>query len=367
MFDALTAALFPSRRTSMSVPVLDGALKPNNLLEEAAIVIERPGLEDLALDAGGTLYAACGSAVLRITSGGEAMVAANFDRTVTAMAFLTDGTLAVGFGDRVVLDALGAAAPTIETVDGAALSAVTALSAGAGGSLLICDGSAGCPCADWSRDLLEAGCSGRLLHYDGASRTARTLASGLAYAFGVMVDATGRALVCESWAHRVSAALDGRTTPVIAGLPAYPARFAPAPDGGFWLTMFACRTQLVQFVLRETDYRREMMRTIAPEYWVAPAFSSGADFLEPLQGGGVKQMGILKPWAPSRSYGLVVRYGADLRPLYSLHSRAGGHHHGIVAAAQRGGDLFVLSKGAGRILRLAVPSFSQPGHAEPSP
>jgi len=367
MFDALSAALFPSRRKSLSVPVLDGALKPNNLLEDAAVILERPGLEDLALDGDGTLHAACGPTVLRVAPGGEATVAATFDRTVTAIAFLADGTLAVGLGDRVVLDALGAATHTIETVAGKALSAVTALSAGPDGSLLICDGSAGRPCAEWSRDLLKAGRSGRLIGYDGASRTARTLAGGLAYAFGAMVDTKGRALVSESWAHRVSAAHEGPATPVIADLPAYPARFALAPEGGFWLTMFACRSQLVEFVLRETDYRREMMRTIAPEYWVAPAFSSGADFLEPLQGGGVKQMGVLKPWAPSRSYGLVVRYDADLRPLYSLHSRAGGHHHGIVAAAQRGSDLFVLSKGAGRILRLAVPSFSQVGPAESTP
>ena len=33
-------------------------------------------------------------------------------------------------------------------------------------------------------------------------------------------------------------------------------------------------------------------------------------------------MGMHKPWAPSRSYGLVVRLDAGLQPLASLHSRA---------------------------------------------
>ena len=65
-------------------------------------------------------------------------------------------------------------------------------------------------------------------------------------------------------------------------------------------------------------------------------------------------MGILKPWAPPRSYGLLIRLDAELMPLYSLHSRVGGKHHGIVAAVEHGGQLFVLSKGSGRILRVTL-------------
>jgi hypothetical protein len=150
---------------------------------------------------------------------------------------------------------------------------------------------------------------------------------------------------------------DGHATPAIPALAGYPCRMAPAQGGGFWLTLFASRTQLVEFVLQENDYRREMMRTIEPRYWVAPALSSGEDFLEPLQSGGVKQMGILKPWAPPRSYGLVVRYDEDFIPVYSLHSRVGGRNHGIVSVAQRDDDLFVLSKGAGRVLRVSLPAI----------
>lgn len=367
MFDALAAALFPSRRTSLSVPVLDGALKPDNRLEEAGVFAERPGLEDIAVGLDGALYAACGPAVLHVAADGSLAPVATFDRAITAMAFLPNGALAVGLGDCVVMDALGAKAPILNTVDGKPLGAVTALRAGPAGTLLICDGSMGRPYGEWSRDLLESGRTGRLLACDLATTNARTLVGGLAYAFGALVDAQGRILVAESWTHRVCAVRDGRATPVVAELPGYPARLAPAADGGFWLTLFACRTQLVEFVLRETDYRREMMRTIAPDHWVAPALRSGADFLEPLQGGGVKQMGVLKPWAPSRSYGLVVRYDAEAKPLFSLHSRAGGRHHGVVAVAERGDDLFVLSKGAGRILRLSVGAMTPSTAMDPSP
>ena len=56
-------------------------------------------------------------------------------------------------------------------------------------------------------------------------------------------------------------------------------------------------------------------------------------------------MGMHKPWSPSRSYGLVVRLDAKLRPLSSLHSRADGTRHGITSAVEHDGRLVVASKG----------------------
>ena len=74
-----------------------------------------------------------------------------------------------------------------------------------------------------------------------------------------------------------------------------------------------------------------MMEEIDPRYWIAPALRSGNTFLEPMQGGSLKTMGVLKPWAPPRSYGLVIRLD-DAGPVrYSLHSRVDGKHHGIIA------------------------------------
>ena len=63
-------------------------------------------------------------------------------------------------------------------------------------------------------------------------------------------------------------------------------------------------------------------------FWMAPALASLGKFEEPLQGSGLKQMGILKPWAATRSYGLVVRCDDDMQPMFSYHSRADGTIHG---------------------------------------
>jgi hypothetical protein len=73
-----------------------------------------------------------------------------------------------------------------------------------------------------------------------------------------------------------------------------------------------------------------------------------------MQGAHLKTMGILKPWAPPRSYGLVIRLTPEGLPQYSLHSRVDGTHHGVTAAVECGGNLFVLAKGCGKLLRLEV-------------
>lgn len=360
MFDIgarIKAAILGDRNERLTIPIMDGALKPNNAIEEAPVLAEAPGLEDLALGNDGTLYAACDNTVVAVGADGTLSERARYDRAVTALAIGADGTRAVGLGNAVAIEPPSGARRLIEQCDGRRLTAVNALQATADGTLLISDGSATRPCAEWTRDLLEHGHTGRVLRHRPGTEQTTTLAGGLGYAFGVLAVSQGHVLVSESWRHRVML-LDGRAArPAYSGLPGYPGRIAPAADGGFWLAVVAARTQLVEFVLCEDEYRREMMRTVDPRYWVAPALSSGHDFLEPLQGGSVKQMGILKPWAPPRSYGLVIRLSADLIPQYSLHSRVGGRHHGIVAVAQRGDDLFVLSKGAGRILRLSLPQI----------
>ena len=165
-------------------------------------------------------------------------------------------------------------------------------------------------------------------------RRVRTIASGLSYAFGACA-AGDAVLVSESWSHRVLAiAPDGSQRAILDNLPVYPSRLSPAASGGFWLTAFAARTQLVEFVLRENAYRRRMLAEIEPQYWIAPALNSGNTFLEPMQGAQLKIMGVVKPWAPPRSYGLVIRLNADGLPLYALHSRVDGVNHGVVAAVE---------------------------------
>ena len=335
---------------SITIPIFDGALKPNQILESAEIVAESEDTSDIAADRDGILVAD-GTRIVR--PGGQGEVG-RFDRPITALCALDDGGIAVALDGKEVrvrggaLDGLASSGPASTP-----FNAANAISRLGDGRLAVTDGSLQQPFDHWVHDLMGRGGSGRLVVVDPKDGQARELARGLEYAFGAC-PMNGDILVSESWRHRLVAVGGGRPRPVLTRLPVYPSRLVPASGGGFWLTAFTARTQLVEFVLRENAYRRRMMKEIAPEHWIAPRLRSGESYLEPMQGAHLRTMGVLKPWAPPRSYGLVVRLSATGQPLYSLHSRVDGINHGVVAAAEFDGALYLLAKGPGRLLRLPI-------------
>ena len=337
---------------AITVPPFDGALKPNQLLEDATVVAELEAPEDLASD-GHVLFASNDKRLLRFDGAGVHEVQ-RFDSTITALATLPDGGLAVALDGREISICGGERHGKRWTrAAGKSFCAVNALSVTAKGKLLATDGSATQPYDKWCHDLMALGHSGRLYELDPAAGSAREIASGLSYAFGVCA-AADECWVSESWRHRLLRYGTGTVGTVFDRLPGYPSRITPATTGGFWLSVFAARTQLVEFVLRETTFRKRMMAEIDPEYWIAPALSSGRTFLEPMQGAHIKTMGILKPWAPPRSYGLVIRLSPEGLPRYSLHSRVDGKNHGVVTAVECAGKLYALAKGTRRLLRLTI-------------
>jgi hypothetical protein len=343
---------------TITVPSFDGALKPNQILEKAETIGQFNAPEDLATD-GKALYIADGTAVLRF-DGAATTEVRRFERTITALCCLPDGGMAVALdGREVQVFATPAASTPAVIFSDPSFNAIDALSPGSGGTLIATDGSTARPYRQWVHDLMERGRTGRVLVLDIASGHVRAVALGLQYAFGAC--AAGDALfVSESWRHRLIAiSPDGSQRAILDNLPVYPSRLSPAASGGFWLTAFAARTQLGEFVLRENAYRRRMMAEIDPAYWIAPKLKSGQSFLEPMQGAHIKTMGVVKPWAPPRSYGLVIRLNADGMPLYALHSRVDGVNHGVVAAVEMGGSLFALAKGPGRLLRAPLTMIEQ--------
>jgi strictosidine synthase-like protein len=337
---------------TIAVPSFDGALKPNQKLEEAETLLECAAPEDLATD-GRAIYLADGPRLLRLDDG-SANELRVFEEPISALASLPGGELAVALAGREVRIFREPAAAKPRVVFATGLNAVNALAPARDGMLIATDGSMTRGVEDWAWDLMQHGRSGRLLMFDPGTGSIKTLANGLGYAFGCCATGDG-VLVGESWRHRlVNVRRDGSKSIALAHLPAYASRLSPASAGGFWLTAFTARSLLVEFVLREPAFRKRMMAEIEPRYWIVPCLRSGDSFKEPMQGAHIKTMGVVKPWAPPRSYGLVIRLGADGAPLYSLHSRVDGVNHGIVSAIEVNGDLIMIAKGPGRILKLPV-------------
>jgi len=350
--------LDPFRGKAVTIPPMDGALKPNTALDDAAALLTVEAPDNLAV-AGGRLHFSSGSAILAVPLAQLSALpqaVARFERAVTALAATPDGGIAIGLDDGRILFKGGALdGRELKSVGPDRLVCPTALAMPHPGSILVTQGSAHHRASDWVVDLMGKGAAGSVWRIDLETGTETCLAQGLAWPNGILVEPDHRLVISESWRHRLlrlSADGRGQAEPVLSKLPGYPARLAPAPGGGAWLSIFAPRNRLIEFVLVEEDYRTDMLKEIEREYWIAPALSSGTSFLEPLQCGAVRTMGIHKPWSPSRSYGLVVRLDQGLQPVESFHSRANGRRHGITSLLENGDRLLVASRGGNAILAL---------------
>lgn len=330
---------------SVTVPPWDGPLHPNTSLETAARILDVDQPDNLCVY-GDRLIFSSGNSVLEMTGGdGAVSQVAGFGAAVTAMS-ADKGGFAVALADGTIeIHGRDGSKTALRLPDAAGTACITAMLL-EGRSLLVANGSSHNGAAEWKRDLMERRASGSVWRIgDGAA--AERLVSGLAFPYGLARRRNGSLVCSESWRHRIiEIGQRGDIKPLLSELPAYPARLVSSPDGGFWLAAFAPRTQMVEFMLREPKALKEMITTIDPEYWMAPRYASGRSFKEPLQGGGIKQLGILKPWAPTQSYGLVVRLDMDMRPTGSFHSRADGTIHGVTSCAVQGNRLLAASRGA---------------------
>jgi hypothetical protein len=128
---------------AITVPVMDGSLKPNRVLDEAAVVATHSGLDDLA-SSGGILFASAGPLLLRL-SGQELIELRRFDDDISAMAVSPAGRLAVALGGRRVLvmgSVNGAEVARLESPAGRPMVAANALAFDGEEQLLVTDGSA---------------------------------------------------------------------------------------------------------------------------------------------------------------------------------------------------------------------------------
>lgn len=357
--------LRPGSAQSQAIQPLDGPWTPNSLLDAADLVSGAlPDVpDDLVWDeAAARCYVSAGPRVLGFELDGsspDGMPVAEFPGAVTGIALLPSGDLLAcvsGAGLMAVPAAGGTPRLVADRVGDTELRCLTSVVADEEGTVYVANGSRSHVPQEWIYDLFDKASTGAVfrLSPDGQGEK---LASDLAYPSGLAVDRKrGALLVSEAWRHRVVAIplrrqAGSAVTTVLDKLAAYPGRIKPR-GGQYVMSLFAVRTHLIEFVLRENAFRTEMMRTIHPDYWIRPALATLNSGLEPLQGGSIKKLGEMKPWAPPRSYGLVVSLDDDFRPEQSWHSRADGNTHGIQAAVIAAGALLATSASRRAVVRV---------------
>jgi len=347
-------------RDPHAIPSMDGAFSPNQELDRAAPIGEPlEGADAVAEAPDGALFVSAGKTIWRLSGDGyrDRAKFAAFDSNVGALAFdrSNERLLVCTARGLAVLDREGRTTSTLEEAEGEPLRCLTAVAAAPHGGIFLSQGSSNHEAEDWRVALMELDATGRIVVCGPTLEDARTLTRALSYPAGLAV-IDSWLWFTESFAHRLSRtrithpATAAAPEIVIKNLPGYPSRLSGSAKGDLWLSLFALRTHLVEFVLCEDDFRLEMMRTVPQPYWVAPALSSGKDCLEPLQVGGLRALGVEKPWAPPRSYGLAARLDEDGEVVETLHSRVGGKHHGVTAAIETSQGVILVSKGSGRVL-----------------
>ncbi len=337
---------------AVTVPPLDGALRPNRLLDEAEWRVPLADVESLAV-ADSRLFASAGNVLHVLDADGAWHKRGEYDAEIACLAPLgTDGLVVALASGEIICK--GGKFDSRSYRASAEVACITALAV-SGTSLLVANGSASNGRLEWQRDLLQRNASGSVWTIDLDNGRGTRLASGLAWPAGLAVDG-GEVVVSEAWKHRLiridSSAPAGLQT-LHADLPGYPGSISPSAEG-YWLAVFAPRSQLVEFVLREPAYCKRMMAEVPQPFWVAPKLRSGRSFYETLQGGGVKHLGMLKPWAPTMSAGLCVRLDRAFQPRCSLQSRADGRTHGVTGAVELQGRVYVAARGDGVVVSLPL-------------
>ena len=347
--------IFNPNRDRHAIPSLDGPWQPNRRLDDGAT--EHASLEradDLVVH-GGTLLATYKAGIAGVD--GKPRYEAELGKHVKGEAFAGalashGDQLAVGVdGVGIVLLSGSKAGTVLSATDGEPLKYPTSAAFADDKTLIVTEGSQKEPTARYAWDLMRKGASGRVLKFDVSSGKATTIARDLQFPYGAAVQGD-RVVVTEAWSHRLlSFSVNGGAAKILVkNYPGYPTRLKNGKDGGLWLTFFGMRTQLLDFVLEENEFRENMMESVEPRFWICPTLGGNEYFLEPCQGGQVKQLGITKPWAPPRSYGLVVRLDKHFDPIESFHSRVVGFRHGTTAALEHEGELYVTSKGHGKLI-----------------
>ncbi len=342
--------LFGRGEAAVTVPPLDGALQPNRRLDEAGARTDLPDVDCLVVR-GDVLVASAGASLFTTAEGGSWRILKTCDARIGALAAVGGDGLAVGLANGDVMIDGGRFGGQVYRVGGGS-GCITALAV-TGSSVIVAIGSATNTAEDWQRDLLQRNASGSVWRIELESGAATRVADGLAWPAGIVANADD-IVVSEAWNHRlVRIGKAGKLDVLHADLPGYPGRLSRAAEG-YWLSMFAPRSQIIEFVLREPAYRKRMMAEVPQSYWVAPRLRSGHSFYETLQGGAVKHLGMLKPWAPTMSAGLCVRLDAGFQPRSSLQSRADGRTHGVTSAVEHDGHLHVAARGDGVVVLIPL-------------
>ncbi|MGA4788803.1 hypothetical protein [Nocardia sp. AB354] len=337
-----------------TVPPMDAGLRPNRRLDEAKELLPDDIYEpdDVVITESGSVLFGSGAYLLSLRDG-EVRPVAELPGPVGALVCRGGAVIAAVEGTGLVaVDTSGTV--TELCTDPVVATCVTDLAVLPDGSLIGTVGSRNHDARNWSRALVRSDRSGLIVRFDGSR--ARVEAQGLGWPSGIEVASATEVLVSLSFEHRIELrSLDALARPARAiarNLPIYPGRLAAAGDG-WWVAAPYIRNRVTEMLLDEPAVIEEMVARIDPEDWFVPRLRCTNPYTDTMQMGQLRVLGVVKPWAPARSCGVVVRIDRTGRVVESAHARVDSKRHGVTGLAVSGDDIVVAANGFGNLLHVS--------------
>lgn len=173
--------------------------------------------------------------------------------------------------------------------------------------------------ATWPSDALESRGSGRIVCYDPAKKTTRTVARNLTFPNGITLSYDGKSILfAESWACRVSrywfdGPKAGQIERVVENLPGYPDNINRASDGTYWMALMGMRSPALDLALRMPGFRKRMAQEVSIDEWLYPNINTGC----------------------------IVRFNENGEIIESLWDKAGTNHPMITSMREHKGRLYI--------------------------
>ncbi len=185
---------------------------------------------------------------------------------------------------------------------------------------------------EWVVDALEGRGNGRIIRYDPATGTTKTIVRNLLFANGICVAHDNKSvLFAETWGCRVSrlwleGPKQGKTEIVIPDLPGYPDNINRGSRGTYWAALAGTRTPSYDLAMAMPSFRRRMARRVAGDEWLFPNVNVGC----------------------------VVHFDAEGRILDTLWDRSGENHPTITSMREHRGYLYLGGVTNNRIGRIKL-------------
>lgn len=135
--------------------------------------------------------------------------------------------------------------------------------------------------ADWILDGVEGRPNGRLVCYDPATDTTRTVVRDLVFPNGICSCHDGESLlIAQTWLCRIlrywhTGPNKGRIEVFMENMPGYLDNINRTSDGGYWVALNGMRSPAYDLAMRMPTFRRRMMKRIPRDEWLYPSMNHG--------------------------------------------------------------------------------------------